>query len=200
MKCDIISGKFPILKVDDFLHKESLFHVKNEIKNIHIHTKRQIDKLRSYRRLYLDEYFKNRYDSYILTTIDQVLFSEEMKNIYNSTYDTAFRLLPKSTYHETQLTIYGNNHDYGWHVDDIDSRLVNWVLFINIDSDFTGGNNEISYNELNDNPTPDIITKPIDNTLIIMPCWVTHRVTPIKCDSSDILKGRITINGHIGFK
>ena len=77
-------------------------------------------------------------------------------------------------------------------------------LYIDIDSDFTGGENQISNDEYiigNDN-TPynvDISTKPKDNMLIIMPSWVTHRVSPVFCKSKDKLKGRITINGHIGY-
>ena len=83
------------------------------------------------------------------------------------------------------------------------NRVINWVLYININGDFTGGENQIS-NDLYDvgNQQPyniDISTPPKDNMLIMMPSWITHRVTPVFCNHKDKLRSRITINGHIGF-
>ena len=34
----------------------------------------------------------------------------------------------------------------------------------------------------------------------MMPMWVTHRVTPVKMKSKNMVDARITVNGHIGLK
>ena len=41
--------------------------------------------------------------------------------------------------------------------------------------------------------------EPKGNQLIMMPMWVTHRVTRVKMKSKKLIDGRITVNGHIGF-
>jgi|LWDU01.1.fsa_nt_gi hypothetical protein len=202
-KCD-----FPILKIKNFIDKDNLVKMKNEIKKLAPELKYTEKIEREYSRIYMDKYyFDNRIESNILRNIDNILFSEEMLKIYMSINETAFKLLHTSSNHETQLTVYGNKGEYKWHNDDIVYRLVNWILFIDIDSDFTGGENEISNDNINETfdetyheKQTDIVTKHEDNVLIMMPCWVTHRVAPVFCKSKDILKGRISINGHIGYK
>jgi len=183
-KCD-----FPILKIKNFIDKDNLVKMKNEIKKLAPELKYTEKIEREYSRIYMD------------------MFSEEMLKIYMSINETAFKLLHTSSNHETQLTVYGNKGEYKWHNDDIVYRLVNWILFIDIDSDFTGGENEISNDNINETfdetyheKQTDIVTKHEDNVLIMMPCWVTHRVAPVFCKSKDILKGRISINGHIGYR
>jgi Rps23 Pro-64 3,4-dihydroxylase Tpa1-like proline 4-hydroxylase len=202
-KCD-----FPILKIKNFIAKDELVKIKDEIVRLSADMKREEFVIREYDRVYLDDYYENdRNKSNILKNIEYNLFTDEIKKIYSSINETSFKLIPTTTKHETQLTIYGDGGEYRWHVDATDLRIVNWILFIDINSDFIGGENEISndaydedmleaYHEKNS----DIKTKHEDNVLIMMPCWVTHRVAPVFCKSKDILKGRISINGHIGYR
>ena len=200
-KCD-----FPILKVNGFLSEKDLSLAKDEV--IKLSSEAQHAKghmTREYERVFVDRvYLGNRENSDILQIIQKNLFSEEMKEIYSSIRDTSFKLIPNSSYHETQITFYKNENSYDWHTDEVLSRVINWVLYIDIDSDFTGGENEISNDEhMPDSDTKpynvDISTKPKDNLLLLMPSWVTHRVVPVFCKHDDKLRGRITINGHIGF-
>ena len=198
-KCD-----FPILKVNNFI-SDDLMLIKKEIIKLSAETYNTNLITREYDRVYLDYYYENdRTQSDILKITTKYLFSSEMTDIYRSIKEGAFKLIEYSSQHESQLTFYGDKHGYEWH-QDIEARwFINWILYIDIDSDFTGGENQISNDELslgNDN-TPyniDISTKPKDNMLIMMPSWVTHRVAPVFCKSKDKLKSRITINGHIGY-
>ncbi len=43
------------------------------------------------------------------------------------------------------------------------------------------------------------VNKPKGNQLIVMPMWVTHRVSPVKTKTENLENSRITINGHIEF-
>jgi len=199
-KCD-----FPILIVNNFISDDDLMLIKKEIIKLVDKTKNTNMITREYDRIYFDKYYeKDRTQSDVLEIIPKYLFSSEMIDICKSMKEGAFKFIENSSRHETQLTIYGDHHGYEWHHDNVFGRFVNWILYIDIDSDFTGGENQISNDEYiigNDN-TPynvDISTKPKDNMLIIMPSWVTHRVSPVFCKSKDKLKGRITINGHIGY-
>jgi len=201
---------FPILKVNNFLDEDVLSDIKDEIKSLSEETIHHELDVREHNRIYLDEYYSERRgESDILRNISERLFSDDMVDVYNTIPETAFHLIKSSTYHETQLTFYKNTNEYQWHADNIHKRICNWILYIDIDSDFTGGENQISNTAWDEDAKGrghdrvyniDISTKPKDNLLLIMPSWVTHSVAPVFMKSNDLLKGRITINGHIGFK
>lgn len=199
-KCD-----FPILKVDGFLSDLELRLCKDEIVNIESEAKYTEEEIREYDRVFLDEKYRgHREQSDILRVVSEKLFSPEMIDIYNSIKDTSFKLIEGSSRHETQLTFYSNKHSYEWHTDAMLNRVINWVLYIDIDGDFTGGENQISNDDFNEGERNHpynvyISTPPKDNMLIMMPSWITHRVAPVFCKHKSKLRSRITINGHIGF-
>jgi Rps23 Pro-64 3,4-dihydroxylase Tpa1-like proline 4-hydroxylase len=208
MEYNIIEGKFPILTVNNFLSENNLLSIEEEIRESINKFSIEKDEHRKLNRIQLDDVWENDRDSSnILSIISNDLFSKNMLKIYNSINDSSFRLIEISNKHETQITIYNDKNEYSWHNDKVKGRIINWVLFIDLGMDFTGGENQISYDEINvnsltkiENVKPHIITKPKGNMLLLMPSWVSHRVSPVKSSNNDITKGRITINGHIGFK
>jgi Rps23 Pro-64 3,4-dihydroxylase Tpa1-like proline 4-hydroxylase len=197
---------FPVLKVNNFLDEKKLSDIKDEIRLISKDATHFELGIREHERVFVDNYYDGRRDeSSMLRHVSEKLFSDGMYDVYNSIPDTAFHLIRSSTYHETQLTFYKNTNQYEWHGDNINKRICNWILYVDVDSDFTGGENQISNSVWDEESMStvhnvDISTKPKDNLLLIMPSWVTHSVAPVFMKSNDLLKGRITVNGHIGFR
>jgi Rps23 Pro-64 3,4-dihydroxylase Tpa1-like proline 4-hydroxylase len=202
-KCD-----FPVLKINNFITKTDLKLIKKEIIKLACNAEQKLENdsfdvpLVKFDRVFLDDYYKNdRTQSNILNIVSKYMFSREMVDLCSSIKDGSFKHIKNSTRHESQLTFYGDKHIYEWHNDINHGRLINWILYVDIDSNFTGGENQISNDEIEKNTyNIDISTKPKDNMLIMMPSWVTHRVAPVFCKSKDKLKGRITVNGHIGYR
>ena len=206
------SGVFPILKVENFLTETEYADIKNEVRTIACMQKKDMAHHatfgRDYRRVYLDPLFgANRAKSKILAHISKNLFENKMLEVYDSIKETAFKLLHSTTNHETQLTFYHNNCEYNWHNDNDQMRLVNFVFMVDMGMKFEGGHTLISnskWEEKNFLAGVDIPValdiEPKGNQLIIMPCWVTHSVTKTKMKTKGILDGRITVNGHIGFR
>jgi len=194
------------VKIPEFLAPHEREGVVYEIGQIYRDLEpERIDTL-SRNRVYVDKVFEDRRDeSYILKILHEKLFSTRVYNKTNMMPDGAFQALPFTTRHETQLSIYMDGDWYGWHRDHNDQwhRLLNFVYYLNLAGDFTGGELELSHrpeeiddvNKLKANET----IPPIDNTLILFPSYIWHRVKEVKMQSNHMLHGRITINGHIGF-
>ena len=206
------SGLYPVLKVENFLPQNEYEEVKAEALNLVLFAREEDLRGRDYHRLYLDNVHKqNRDQSKILTLCAKNLFDRQMVETYDSIQDTSFKLIPQSTAHETQLTMYKNSSKYSWHHDATDMRVANWVLMIDLGMEFEGGHTQLSNERFDDYGNRELLDgnmdlpvaldiKPKGNQLVIMPMWVTHRVTPIKMQSKELSKGRITVNGHIGFR
>lgn len=216
------SGAFPILKVENFLsdteYKEIQDEVKKEVSILDglldkgmVADRRYSINGKDFARVNLDfKYLKDRTESRILTIMEDNLFSNEMIDIYDNMSETAFKLIKASINHETLLTVYRDKSIYNWHNDTGGGRVANFVLLIDMGMKFKGGHTQISnveYNSLGERTLfeggldldADIDIEPKGNQLIIMPMWVTHRVTPIKMELDNLIDGRITVNGHIGF-
>lgn len=206
------SGVFPILKIENFLPEDEYEEVKKEVKSkikeldtmIKGGWKPKFDEGRNFYRLYLDNIYKeDRSKSKILLAIEKNLFSKDMMEVFSSMPETAFRMIPFTTTYQTDLTVYTNDDGYSWHNDVGLSRIANYVLMIDLGMKFEGGHTQISnskYEWLKENNIDvDIDIKPKGNQLIVMPMWVTHRVSPIKTKTENLENSRITINGHIGF-
>ena len=222
MKVSILnSGVFPILRIENFLSEAEYEEVKQDVKNEVLTLKNKIKggiehevpatNGKTYNRIYLDSiYGKDRTKSKTLMIVQRNLFNDEMFDIYNDVPETAFKLLRDTTTHETEITVYKDKSVYGWHTDAVGRRVVNYVLMIDLGMKFDGGHTQLSntqYDSLSERTLfeggldidPDIDVAPKGNQLIIMPMWVMHRVTGIKMKSDNLLDGRITVNGHIGF-
>jgi len=224
MKVNILdSGVFPILRIENFLSDVDYQVVKKDVKSEVMKlqelkdsgTKNDpLDDMsgRDYNRVYIDAlYGKDRSKSETLMIIDKNLFSDEMLDIYNSIPETSYRLIKDSVNHETEITIYGDESKYNWHNDSLYSRIINFVLIIDLGMKFEGGHTHITNTEFDSigeralyegglDLDADIDIEPKGNQLVMMPMWVTHRVTPIKMKSTKMIEGRITVNGHIGMK
>lgn len=181
-----------------------LKHEKHDRNNKNIH---------NFLRVYLDHYFsgdKTRNQSKIIQIIEAVLFTSAWSKYKGG--EVLLNLIPYTNAHEIQYTVYGTGGQYYWHLDSgmdhvkdgetvaVKNRICNWIYYLN--DDFDGGelnlcydknieiNNENDFNELK----IDMKITPKENTLVIMPSDMWHRVNPVT-------KGkRKTINGHIGFK
>ena len=224
-----------IIIIDDFLSSDEIILCKKEISEIkdikrdekYLNSNGVVSenngiidnehKFASYDRIYIDNYYKDFRDiSYILNLISKKLFSDKIYQKSFKINDSSFILLRKSTKHETQVTSYGNNDGYNWHIDNDDSdkieswngRILNYIIYLN-DKGFSGGNLEI----INEYPSDgdvlcskykkdhkaDYIIKPKNGRLVIMPSYLIHRVTKINNSNSDFMNRRLTINGHVGF-
>jgi len=164
----------------------------------------------NYSRVYVDDYFSNnRNKSKILQIIESVLFTSVWSKYEGN--DVLLNLVPFTNAHETQYTVYETGGEYNWHLDvgmdhcvskdvPVKNRICNWIYYLN--DDFDGGelnlcydknieiNKESDFNKLK----IDMKITPKENTLVIMPSDMWHKVNPVT-------KGkRKTINGHIGFK
>jgi len=158
---------------------------------------------RQFSRVYLDNiYAGRRAESVILNMIQDRLFNEDLYYELRRLPDAAFQLIHMSTSHETQLTSYGNGQKYDWHRDVNLPRLLNYILYLGSGHSFSGGNLEISLDldETADDLYADVIIEPTANMFVLMPSYFWHRVTPVTVDGDDILDGRISINGHIGWQ
>ena len=218
----IDSGVFPILKIENFLsdteYKEIQDDVKKEVSNLDgLLDKGMLADIRysingkDFARVDLDiKYMKDRTKSRILTIIQNSIFNNEMYDIYNTLPETSYKLIKESTNHETELTVYKDKSAYNWHIDDIQRRMINFVLMIDLGMKFDGGHTQISnvgFDTLGERILFDggldidveIDIEPKGNQLIMMPMWVTHRVTQVKMKSKNLTDGRITVNGHIGY-
>jgi len=167
---------------------------------------------KDYHRVYLDAlYDEDRRKSETLSIMERNIFSKDMLDIYNEIPETAYKLIKDSVNHETEITVYHDGAKYNWHNDDDNGRIVNFVLMIDLGMKFEGGHTHISNTEFDSlgervlyegglDLDAEIDIEPKGNQLIIMPMWVTHRVTPVKLKSKNLTDGRITVNGHIGIK
>ena len=158
---------------------------------------------RRFSRVWLDDIFKGRRaESTILKMIQDKLFNEDLYYELRRLPDAAYQLIHMTNNHETQLTSYGNGDKYDWHRDVNLPRLLNYIFYIGSGHRFTGGNLEISLelNETAEDLRADIIIEPEANMFVLMPSYFWHRVTPVTLDSDEILYGRVSINGHIGWR
>ena len=207
------SGQFPILKIENFLSDTDYNSIKEEVKKYIIELEDVIDDVKpsqtdkDFHRLYLDEVYQgvDRKKSDILRIIETNLIDNQMTNIYNNLPETSFKLIPSSKTLETQLTVYKDSASYGWHNDNNKHRIINYVLMIDLGMKFEGGHTQVSNKQEtkeDQNKRTDaevaLNIEPKGNQLIMMPMWVTHRVTPIKMNGNNLSDSRITVNGHIG--
>jgi|TARA_R110002096_G_scaffold299141_1_gene493585 Rps23 Pro-64 3,4-dihydroxylase Tpa1-like proline 4-hydroxylase len=189
-----------ILLIDNFLDKDELHMIKydiysqkNEILlnngNTHNHETTR------YNRLYLNDKYNNINQSLSLTMINAKLFSLETMKIINKLDSFPFKTYFRFNHIETQITVYTEGGKYEWHIDNNDGRQMSYILPIQMTKEkmWSGGDLHIIVKG------KDIIIKPKNNQLIIFSGHLRHMVTPVTMeDKTDILSGRVVINGHIG--
>jgi Rps23 Pro-64 3,4-dihydroxylase Tpa1-like proline 4-hydroxylase len=204
-----------IVKIDNLFNNSMKKLIDNETITLDKYLKNEQrnrnDKIiHNYSRVYLDDYFNNnRNQSKIIQIIESVLFTSVWSKYKGG--EVLLNLIPYTNSHETQYTVYETGGEYNWHLDSymdhgigkdvpVKNRICNWIYYLN--DDFDGGelnlcydknteiNNESDFNKVK----IDMKITPKENTLVIMPSDMWHKVNPVT-------KGkRKTINGHIGFK
>lgn len=194
------SGVFPILKIENFLSDSEYEEIKEEVK-------KQVLRLKDPDSTVSKDFYKlHLTKGKIRDIIDKNLFDKNMMDIYANIPETAFKLIPSSTHHETEITVYDHRGSYTWHEDCKGSRIANYVLMIDLGMKFEGGHTQFSNTGESDTSVFSALNevsldiKPKGNQLIIMPTWVLHKVTQIKPLSKNLLHTRITVNGHIAFE
>ena len=179
------------LLVDNFLDKNDLKKVLNDIKNhkdcFVVDENRQ--DVADYKRWFIDDtYNGRRNDSVILKIMNRNLFGKKLLKKIAKIHVYGFQAVPCSTKHETQITKYSKGDKYGWHDDVSHGRFLNFVLYM---SECEGGELAISKDS---KKTVDYIVKPKISRLVTFPSNLLHKVNTVKTGE------RITINGHIGYK
>ena len=167
-------------------------------------------------RLLLNTFYGShlKYSSHIMKKVGEILFGKENMSRMKSYNDFAFKLVDWTDVHKIYVTSHISGKPCGWHnndsVQDAGSiQLLSFIFHIDIGNKFTGGELDVSYDEIktvNDwfperPPTVHQTVKYKDNRLVIIPTWMWHTVRTIKTDNekTEALDGRITINGHLGF-
>ena len=206
--------------MDNFLNKGYLKKCKDEIRSLEDSFKLFELPIYVAKRVDLDTlYMGRKSDSPILRVIEDSLFSDVIKILVAAKYDPYFRLFGKTNFHNTFITAHLPGEICSWHTDDVlpnglfNGELLNYVVYIDMDSKFTGGNIEISYEQVDNikekpvgcypdkEPRLDDVIEFKDNRFVIFPTYLWHQVPPIKCDNYEsIFDGRISINGHIGIR
>ena len=127
------TGLTKVLKIENFLPEKEYQEVKEECRNLLLFTTETDFRGRDYSRVYLDDFYENsRNTSKILTHMGKGLFEEKALAVYRSIPETAFKTLPMTTAHETQLTVYRDGAKYNWHTDETHGRMGNYVLMIDL--------------------------------------------------------------------
>lgn len=130
--------------------------------------------------------------------------------------DNAFHTIKFTTNDFFFVTSHITNKPCGWHKNDMTGfpgviNTLNFVFHIDLGAKFSGGNFKLSYDNIPEveegwyplsEPTVHETIEYKDNRLVIFPTHLWHMVDTIKTpdNASNPLDGRITMNGHIGFK
>jgi len=187
-----------LILIDDFLTNNEIELIKKELidNKMLIVRDPEIINNTSYFRWFLDSHFKNaRYFSPTLSSMDRNLFSEETKNTVKQKESLAFKKYEYTNFHETQLTVYTNGGRYTWHRDENAGRLISFVLPIDLTKrEYTGGELILKHKD------EEVKIIPKHNQLILFSGQLLHKVEEVKVNSDDMFKGRVVINGHIGFR
>lgn len=189
-----------ILLVEDILTPEEMSDIKIDISKLkqHISDDPNLEFNDTvYKRIFLDMmYINNRSESSILSLIEKILFSDKMKEEVDKLQSYPFQSYNKTSFHETQLTVYGDGGKYTAHRDNDKRRLFSYVLPVDmVKRKWTGGNTIIIYDG------KEITVTPKNNQLLLFSSHLLHSVTPIIIQDGDIdiFAGRVVVNGHIGF-
>jgi len=174
-----------------------------------ISTANRIDKrIRSNIVYYPDTvYQKDRTQSVILTRIDEAIKHAYIHQLLSNA-PSPICDLPMTNYSETQVSRYGDDQKYDWHVDTINSsrRWLSLVYYaFKEPREFEGGNicftNGLTYDSklVKQEPEPEILSiLPENNMAAIFGARTAHMVMPTKAPKN-FMSGRFSINCWIGY-
>lgn len=207
--------------LDDFLAPEALAGVKAEV--VALREQFQYDDRNpeyvKY-RIELDSHFgADRERSVILRTFDRELFSPRIVDGAQARlHDFTTRSLPFTTTHMTVVTAHVPDGPCTWHVNDMTHHLprkilftLNFICYLDFGGAYAGGNLLVSHDNVPQRerggwhpatpPRVHEIIEPRENRLVLLPTSHWHMVEPIRCSAwRGPLDGRVSVNGHIGFR
>ena len=212
MKIDIIREPVFHLKINNVFGKDinkQIFDeaVKNEEYFKDAITIGNIGKdYRNNKALYYDELYKNkRNESKLLTNLSK-LFGEMSVKEHLASAGFPLNQFANTNIHETQVSRYGNNEFYKWHLDTGVApfkRVVTFVYhFFKEPKTFTGGellltNSIISEGVKREESMPTYTIKPENDTGYFFPSSTAHMVLPTTT-SKAFEDGRFSVNCWIG--
>jgi|SaaInlV_165m_DNA_1040744.scaffolds.fasta_scaffold47162_2 Rps23 Pro-64 3,4-dihydroxylase Tpa1-like proline 4-hydroxylase len=167
----------------DSLFKDALKH-KDKFNDTTIGINKRTDNvIRNNKALFLDSlYPKNERDgNLILSTFDKLLRSDKFVQILSSSPQPINDYMFTNT-HETQISMYGSNQKYDWHVDGFNKkRQVTIVYYFKDSGKWNGGeillSNSPIYNSKLMIPNPKIKKiKPIPNSIVVFGGYAAHSV------------------------
>ena len=149
-------------------------------------------------------YIKDRSQSKLLSSIDNILNDEKIYEVLSS-FTYPINLFGSTNHHETQVSRYGDEgQDYKYHIDyNGMKRTITFVYYFNKEpKEYTGG--EIQFTRsptsngsvLDKNEIP-ITIKPENNMMIVFGSKVSHTVLPTTSPKS-FDSGRFSANIWIG--
>lgn len=196
MKITEYSDPVPHLIIDNLLPQEEIDKMIKEAVNLDSNfkqgkyikineTKESIDlKVKNVKDFWIDQYYKDdRNGSPILNMVDNVLFGQELKKIYDDRKCPFFNIINKTTNDATHLIRYGNQDFYDFHIDTYKDPYGWWTMnfwFCKEPIKFTGGDFELKFKD------EKKIIKYRNNRLIIFPVNTFHKVLPLKLDSDNL--------------
>ncbi len=182
----------------DIKQNEDLFKLNNHNPD---YTKWRIDKI------------SKKTEGYVWSALFNSMNVRNLKKID----DFAFHSISYTNVHSTSITSHINGKPCGWHKNDMNAipdrvNSLNYVIHIDIGNKFTGGNLELSYDNIPEisegwypetEPTVHETVEYKDNRMVIFPTHLWHKVQTINIEDKGItnpLEGRLTVNGHIGWR
>jgi hypothetical protein len=205
-----------LLVVDDILKPALLKRVKEEIRNIPRGEWDLNDHNTDYVKYRVNDEYIYGEKTEISRIIHDALFSKRVTDMMKDINDWAFKMIDETSYDIVYVTSHIDGKPCGWHKNDYAIRdniimSLNYIFHIDIGSEFTGGELEHSYDNIDadtcgwyplSQPTIHQTVHYKDNRVVILPTYSWHKVNTIKTPNKikEPLDGRITINGHIGFR
>ena len=156
--------------------------------------------------VYYDPLFKDRYNSELLTRIDSLFIHPEFNDLLSSS-PYPINVFNRTNHHVTQVSRYGNNSKYDWHIDSFDNndRIITAVYYFNeTPKQYIGGELQLTNSPISSGQpviySPKIKTIiPNNNMLVIFDSHTPYRVLPTQSPEEFNL-GRFSVNCWIGIK
>jgi len=202
------------LMIEDFFPIETNKHILKEAKKNEQSFQESITmggknpEMRTNIVCYYDEIYKeHREKSVLLTQFTKFfLHNKPFREILESS-PYPFRRFTQTDHDETQVSRYGRNQEYKWHIDSgsINERLVTVIYYFNTEpQQWTGGDLSISNSPIFNGglmeKNPKIKTiKPKNNLLLVISAFTPHRVKPT-ISPANFIDGRFSVNCWVGFK
>lgn len=195
MEYNIIKKPLEIIQINDFFNSTELKNIYNEIISYEykfepgLYMRHGINKLDIKKKKNKVIWLNYDKESCILKTLSKKWFSKKNMNFLKNLDNPIFEFLSETTSDNTQISCYGDNDYYNYHKDFPNSFVILSLIIMICDEPkhFTGGDLTFKRND-------NIITIPFkNNTAILFPSRIFHKVTPIKLKDNQFKNKRFAI-------